>query len=472
MKQDALMYWFTRESRRSKLFSRKSMLQLFSITDIAKYSPYKIEGVITKGYPKRGDIFPVISDQYKIRANISNVKGKDLNVETNYILVSDNINNFVITGSSGNLLLVTLGPRGTAPFRITEPLILYKGDIENLREDKIVTTYGRFVANYYLFTSIFKDLFPYLNALMEASKIENGIVAPAALANKITAEQCGKFIDHGYFPSSLCDIIAPSITRKSITENKEIVKERKKLMKELIDKGLQNNTQALVDLENKLIKMDKDNLKDDPSIIFLSDSGKKFNVSRKRQYSALGVLETFEKTKGRYDFVPGSLAEGWDVKSFVEICNEIRKGSYERGISTADGGLITKQFIRALQNETITGEDCHTKRTLDVMLTKDNVKEYYHSNMVMNNGSYLELTKENSSQFIGKIVHFRSMMYCEQKPGFCFICAGKNFQNMDFKNVGTQPIQMSGKLMMIPMKAMHGVKIESYKLEDIDSFVL
>lgn len=472
MKQDAVMYWFTRESRRHKLFDRRTLLQLFSITDIENNSQYKVEGKISNTYPKYGDVFPTTSENYKIIARVDKFKNEDLNVEKNYILVSDGLNIYCVTGSKDTTMLICLCPVGNPPLKFRDPIILYKNDIENLKEDKIVSTYGRFMGNYYIFTSIFGDLFPYLNKTFAAADIENDIIAPAAIEEKITAEQCGKYIDHAYFPSSLAEIISPTLSRKSTTENTDIPKEREKLIKELKEQGKEGNVQELVKLENKLIKMDKDNLKNDSSYVFLTDSSKKFNVARKRQYSTLGVLETFEKTKGKYDFVPGSLAEGWDLKSFVEIANEIRKGSYERGISTAQGGLITKQFVRALQNESITGDDCHTKRTLNVLLTKNNAKEYLHSNMVMNDGSIQELTNENMDKFIGKVVRFRSMMYCEQNPGFCFTCAGRAFKNMDFKNVGTQPIQMSGKLMMIPMKAMHGVKISTYELDDIDSFTL
>lgn len=472
MKQDIVMHWFTRESRRHSLLKRKTFIQLFSITDIAKHSVYKIHGTVTNTYPPRGTVFPVLSDKYKITANLSLTKDKDLNIEENYTLVSDNINIYAIAGSGDTISLICLCPVGNPPILIREPLILYKGDIENLKEDKIVTTYGRFVANYLIFTSVFGDTFEYLNKIFNAGDIEKNIISPAAIAERIEAHQCGKYIDNSYYLSGLGDIISPTLTRKATTENKEIVKERKRLFKELEEQNKETNTKELVNLENKLIKMDKDNLKDDPSYMFLTDSGKKFNVARKRQYGTVGVLETFEKKKGRYDFINGSLSEGWNIKSFVEICNEIRKGSYERGISTAAGGLITKQFVRALQNESITGEDCHTKRTLNILLTKNNVKEYYHSNMVMNDGTYKELTPENADQYIGKVVHLRSMMYCEQNPGFCFVCAGREFKNLGFKNVGTQPIQMSGRLMMIPMKAMHGVKINSYELDDIDSFVI
>lgn len=471
MKQDIVMKWFIQSSRREKLFDRKTFIKLFSTVDLTKYSPYKVEGIIDNGNPIRGKTYPVNSDKYKIKANLELVRGDELDVNKNFVMVSDGKNNYAISGSSDSLVLIYLCPHKTTPFRTFDPLILYKGDIENLVEDKIVTTYGRFVYNYLIYTSIFNDLFPYANEKVDIEAVENKLISPAAIANKITAEQCGMYIDHVYYPSGLCDIISPTLSRKAITENKEIPKVRKAELKVLREQGLDKDTQSLVKLENKLIKMDKDNLKDDSSMMFLSDAGKKFNTARKRLYSTVGVLETFEKSKGKYDFIPDSLAEGWNIASFVEICNEIRKGSYERGISTAQGGVITKQFIRALQNESITGEDCHTKRTLDVILTENNVKEYYHSNMVIN-GQYVELNENNAKQYIGKLVHLRSMMFCEQEDGFCFVCAGREFKNMDFTNIGTQPTQMSGAIMMIPMKAMHGIKITTYELNDIDQFVL
>jgi len=244
------------------------------------------------------------------------------------------------------------------------------------------------------------------------------------------------------------------------------------MLDDLKKEGKDKDISELVKVENAIIAQDRKNLEDDPSMAFYGNDGKKFHTHRKRQYGTLGILETFEKTKGNYDYIPKSLSEGWDIESFVSIANEIRKGTYERGISTANGGLKTKQMIRALQDVDITSNDCHTKRYLVVHLTKDNIKSYLNMNMVNPDGSMTTLTDKNMSNYLDKTVSFRSVMYCVQPDGYCYACSGKSFENLEFKSIGTQPIDLGSVFLKLSLKAMHGTKIDSFVVDNIDNYVL
>ena len=124
------------------------------------------------------------------------------------------------------------------------------------------------------------------------------------------------------------------------------------------------------------------------------------------------MVESFENTKGNYDFIPKSLAEGWDLDSFVVLANEIRRGSYDRGIETAKGGVVTKYMLRLFQNSKITAEDCGTNHAITINIDESNYKEFIGRYIFINekSTSMMVLKEENKDQFIGKSVRMRSPM--------------------------------------------------------------
>ena len=473
MKQSLFMSWFCDIKRRRKLLERLTILKLFTRMDLNSTCPYTIEGTISPVMISEESI-PHETDDYKLLIDKNKSNKLDLDIEKNYYLIVHDGIIYALGGTNDKPILINAGnivQINESIINTYSPLILYKNDIENLTEDKIATTYGRYLANYYLLASVFGDKIPYQNDVWNVGKVESEI-SKKMIHKVINPEQCGKYIDHAYFYSSYGDIFGPTLSRKSTTSDKRLIELRKSMLADLKKQGKENDISELVKVENTLINEDKKNLENDSSMAFYGDSGKKFNIHRKRQYGTLGILETFEKTKGNYDYVPGSLSEGWNIDSFVSIANEIRKGTYERGISTANGGLKTKQMIRTLQDVDITSDDCHTKRYLTIHLTKNNIKSYVNMNMVNTDGSLTTLTDENISNYIDKTVQFRSVMYCIQPDGYCYKCSGKSFENLEFKSIGTQPIDLGSVFLKLSLKAMHGTKIDSFTVENIDDYVL
>lgn len=563
MKQTLVMAWYMNKTRRPALLKRASLLILHSnvMQPIVKtrsvhtdcqseiYFPMPAFSAIPLGEYRDVDA-STLTD--KMRQAI--LTGYHITVlNDQYLaldLVDDKLRFIAITNN-------TVKP----PFGWQEYVVVYPGDIENNPGQKFVTTYGRYLINYYLIASVFivkgqiLEGLEFLNATWDTEKFESTL-SRYLLERKLSVPQAHKYINHAYFLSSIGEIAGATLTRKAVTPNPDIVKRRDELYAKYA--GQLDDPRISTIIENELIAMDKDYLKNDPSMAFFGDTGKKFNIHRKRQYIALGMLEEFSKTKGQYNFVKDSLAEGFDKNAFADICNEIRRGSFDRGVETQVAGLDTKWMVAVFQNCQITGDDCHTTRTLEVTPTKLTIDSYIgayvktgeripvknmsfpieeqarlseqrvlyttriskdrtafelddvvltpwgkHYQIVQafpftevtdhpfyNQLSteqrqqlsgqpftlfkltitrvvagYTPITYENKTKFIDKTIKIRSMQFCEQPNGFCPVCGYKSLEDLDFKNPGTQTIDIGAVFLALVMKSMHGTKVDSFRLE-------
>lgn len=361
---------------------------------------------------------------------------------------------------------IVLCEHGKPPFWAYDMFTLQTGDIECYAGPDIRTSYGRYLTNYWIIAVPFKDRIMYINDTISIPKLESEI-AYKIRDGLLTTAQGEQYLNNIYFLGSFGEMIVPVFSPKSLTTDPKI-KERKK---ELIEKNKSKLNDPVVasQIEDELIAMDKAWLKNDPALGFYGDSGKKFNTHRKKQYVIGGVIEDFQKEKGNYEFIPNALSEGWDINSFVVIANEIRNGSYSRGIETANGGVQTKDLLRLLQNLKITGEDCHTKRTLPCIMNESIAVNMY-GRYFYENGNLKEFTKDIASQYFGKQVNFRSLMYCEQKDGFCNICAGKFFANIDQDVIGVLGLELTAVFLTLSMKNMHGSKLSTMQVNDISKY--
>lgn len=587
MKQDARMAWYMTASRRPALLTREALIKLHGIV-----TPTKLEmSIRCPTHYLLGDIkgkdWIIVPEQLKIGKitqgdvivlpNDKPLSSDQLEkIKASYFIVHLEGWSFGVEYQDEQIKLIALNPTGVAPFSIYDFLVVYPGDIENFPGNKFTTTCGRYLVNYYLIASVFikkkedmvdgVDALVFVNDLWKIQKIES-IIARLLIDKKITVAAGNTYIDHGYFLSSISELYGSTMTRKSITPNKDILELKKKLYKKY--EGQLNDPRIGTIIENELIAADKKSLKDDPSMAFLGDSGKKFNIHRKRQHLAMGLLEEFDSVKGNYAFIPESLSEGWDPKSFPTICNEIRKGSYDRGVETQIGGLDTKWMIAVFQNCRITAPDCGTTRTLPITITSQTAESYFgayiqHDKSLFDNPKFMDFPKEeweelipkdhlyitkygddrnkyklgdivitpwkkvfvinskidysniedyplrhlyteaqisklknkeisvfrmdeldikskytpftakNYRLYLNKVINIRSMQYCQQSDGFCEVCAGKIFKDLDFTNIGTLPIDVGAVFLTLSMKSMHGTKIDSFELPltDLEKYVV
>lgn len=462
MAKQAKDKWFVDSKRRHSLLEKTNLIKLFTVCfDIPKLEDFNITI----------DQTPAVNTILTIKNEMLSDTFLELleQSETTYCVLHDDAFTYGLFVEEKAPRLVVLNSKDLPPFELQKKFFIEKDDIENYQKIGEFTTYGRYIVNYFCLAEPCKDIIPYSNKIWNVSKIESEIYKKVR-DGILTVEQCGRYTDNAYFLGSFGELIVPVFSEKSLTTDPKILEYRdaqyKKHAHELDDPVV------CVKIEDELIAMDKNYLKGDPAMGFLGDSSKKFNLHRKRQYLTAGLFESFEKEKGKYSFIKGSLSEGWKVDSFVTLANEIRKGSYERGISTANAGVLTKYILRLFQNARIVAEDCKTKHSLFVpKLTESLAKSFIGQNIVEGN-SLVSLTEQNMQSYIGKAVNIRSFMFCEQTGGYCFTCAGETFRKLNAENVGSEPLQITANLMAMSMKAMHGTKVSQFEIDDLDEFLM
>lgn len=461
--------WLVKETRRPNLISRKTLLQLLSIADNIPASDLddnNIEDV--------GGAYDV--KDWSQRIAITTLPQTYMKtIQTTHTLIASNRYIFGVDSydiETDVARVVCICKRNELPFSQYDRLSITKDDIENYPatlKASIVTTVGLYLANYIFLSSTVGNKILYSNRVFSIGKIEKAL-AKLLLNKEIEVQQGKQYIDNVYFMTSMTELFTSSFTPKSIVPNKQLLAHRDQLYKENADRL--DDPSVLASIEDKLIKMDKDNLKDDPSMSFFGSESKTFTVHRKRQYTAVGLVETFEKTKGNYDFIPTSLCEGWQPDSLVPIFNEIRKGSFSRGIETTESGLRTKQMTRMFQDTKVTGKDCHTKEHLTIFITKDNIADIYGAYTPSSNGTYVPILESNKEQFLNKLVAIRSPMVCKQPDGLCEICSGHSLKQLAYDKPGTMTIDLGAVFLTLSMKAMHGIKVNTYHITELSPFVI
>lgn len=391
----------------------------------------------------------------------------EINQYKGYALFTDKIYVYGIDERNpNNIGSIVLCEYGDIPFKIYDGFTLEKGDIENYNGVPIFTTYGEYLVNYCILVLPFNDKIDYRNGVIKFNDIETEIAEKIKDAI-LTTEQGSIYLNNCFLLLTCGEFFVPVFSKKALMTDPKVKVRRDELLLQHKDKL--EDPITIVQIEDELIAMDKAWLKGDPAEGFYGDSPEKVTVDRKKQYITGGLIEDFQKDKGKYDFIPQSLSEGWKIETFTALVNEIRKGSYSRGIETAKGGTLSKYLLRLIQDVKITADDCGTKRTLQCYLTEQMAQSFYGRTMRVNS-SLLELTKENVHAYLNKIVQFRSMMYCEQKDGFCYTCAGKMFKNLQQDVIGVIALELTSTFLNLSMKNMHGQKLNQFELSDLNMY--
>ena len=217
--------------------------------------------------------------------------------------------------------------------------------------------------------------------------------------------------------------------------------------------------------------MDKDWLKGDSAQRYYGvNENKSYNEYRKKMFVTMGISPSFSKDATSYDFVERSLSDGLTKNEMASISNEIRRGSYDRGIGTAKGGEQTKFIIRVFNATRVTMDDCKSKRGISVTFTLKNYRDFIDRYMLDSNGKLTLLTEDVISSYIGKTVTLRSPMYCKTPNGLCYTCVGNNFRVLDQNNIGMLAVNIGSKFTSINMKSMHFSGIKSDTLVDISKY--
>lgn len=362
----------------------------------------------------------------------------------------------------------------TPLIKINDNIDVYPNEIANHKTKEIlVTSPGLLILNQRLFVESFGgDPVPYVNKEIKVGWLDE-LLAHLLIEDKITVEQAHHFTtncyDIGYF-GELCN---RNFTSKSFTTDPRIKERKKELYGNLTDEQKKDPI-VLSKIEEELLKMDREWLKDDDADFFHSaQGGKSYDIHRKKMFITVGVIPAFsDKNEVEYNLIENALTEGWDKNNFDVIVNEIYKGSYSRGAETAKGGELTKYVLRVFQDLKITEYDCNT--TLGCTIELNDVYDHKHNltllgrNLLGNNQPIdIEFLKKNA----GKKIIMRDPLYCKCKTGLCFKCMGNNFEKIGEENIGSYILDISSGIMMIPMKNMHGTKVSTFDIEMKDFLI-
>ncbi len=350
----------------------------------------------------------------------------------------------------------------TAPVAITMPLTVLKGDIENVyTSTPIKSTVGRFLLNYILLVDTFGKEFEYINDVIDNNKIEKGIVK-LFIDKTIDADAVYKYVSNLYYIGHFTQLAVPSFTKKSFVTDPNMAKYKKQLIEKYKD---QLDDPVIINkIEDALIAKDKEFVGKDDAMRFYGPMGKKpFNIHRKKMFLSVGGVAEFSDDSTSTEFIQNSLAEGWDMENFDMMVDEIRKGSYSRGKDTALGGELTKYILRIFQDVMFIDKDCKSKQGQTIKITEE-----YVGRTIVGGG---KLTEANIKSYIGKNVKLRSAMACKETRGICNTCIGDKVAALGHKTVLGMAIQISGTIMGLSMKNMHGTKLATEVITSIDHWV-
>lgn len=371
------------------------------------------------------------------------------NKEYEYIVIKDNIKYFKVDEH----LLETTVARDKPMLEITDTIKLKKFDIPCLKED-IYTSIGIFIANLLTVVYPFNNKIDYINNIFTPKVLEAKI--PNLLKNGIiTVDERDMFINAISFSLNTNKQFSYSFTKVSATPAPGMGKFKKELRakydKEYGPEWIEDEIKAL-QFVNELKKYDNKYISKDPSYGKIL-SGKIVNNSRPRMYMSFGVESGFDNTGKDSTFVIESLSEGYpkDKRKLRAIMNSARKGSYDRGAETQQGGSLVKEMQRASNTLTIKDGDCESKKGLPIDITEKNHKNYKNVYLIEKG---ISTFKEDLKDYIGQTVEIRSTQYCKYVDSFCTVCGGKDLE--EYRNgISLLIIASGGVVLNISMSKLH-----------------
>lgn len=353
----------------------------------------------------------------------------------------------------------------------TEPIIPRYKKItlkanEYINKTDVVTTPGTLLFNKLLVeANDLSDIIPngYYNPKDIGKKGYFGflnLLFPAVVAEKIDMDKVIKVSnDLQFWGLKLIITFSPSFTKAVATSNPKVIAEKKKCVAELRKKyGDDIPLSEIVDLEDKLVEMNRELIKDDPGMtLYKSGSRGSFENDFKNCNVMVGAMQN--PATGKYDLMESNYIDGIEKKDLPIAGNIVVNAGYPKAVGTKDGGYFTKKFYAAFQSIVIDekGTDCKTKVTLDEFVTDKNKNNLLYS-YILEGDKLVLLTPDNINKYVGKTVHKRSPLFCKNKK-ICNKCAGELFNYFNLYNAGATAVTIPNGLMNKNMKRFHVAKV-------------
>lgn len=336
------------------------------------------------------------------------------------------------------------------------------------------TTVGIWVFNKAFIEEELFDVFGYINHCIDDDTYSdiNDKLAMAILEKKIPLQVAKNHIKRVQKCMPFLTPLSASFTMELLLVTKKIEAKKKELIKKYKKELDAGDDMVCVKIQDELMSLSKEILKDDPSLDMYNSGAAcgSYGNNYKNLFIMKGIIKDPDPNKG-YNIVTSSLMEGVKAEEYSKLANSLAAGPYARAKKTELGGYWEKLLLAGLQHLTIVSDDCHTKRTIEVHLTKNNYKNYLYS-FIVDNGKLVEFTSDKIDKYLNKTVKFRFSALCEEKKGFCQVCCGNLFKRINIKNVGTATPQVASKLKNISMKAFHDSQVKEAKIDYMKAFGL
>lgn len=334
------------------------------------------------------------------------------------------------------------------------------GSVPN-HPDSIQTTYGRMLFNWMVVCYAFGTKIPFQHKVKPYDIVKqfvNDVVDEDADVPEdqrcFRPSEVERFIQALFEITSLCSYITPTGSVKTLSTHPDMIKERERLFKEHASKL--HDPATITEIQNKLVDMDKAWLKgDDAEDYYISNSS--YSVKRKKMFVMHGIEASFQ-SPGKFDLIPTSLSEGWDMSKLPAKYNAIREGSFDRGHDTALGGEKVTFLQRVYQNTKIIEGDCGTPLVDRRVLTKQNYQAYKGMNIMLD-GKPVELTDQVAQAHIGKVVALRRPILCQAPlTDFCSVCTTRALAKNP-RAIAAEIAAVGSGIMLAFMSSMHGVEL-------------
>jgi hypothetical protein len=381
---------------------------------------------------------------------------------------------FIDPEKGGSLSMIEDAPAGLPPFSFKDSIELVQGEVENVHEEHITTTYGNVLFNYTCLIWPFGVRVAFKTGRIQAEKLEQEILSQvidnpkgyelpktSRPGDPIFVKEYVKFCDAMFHLAGYTQLCVPAKSAKEMVAPPGIMELRNKLLKE--NKDRLHDPAVIASIMKQLIDYDKEYLKGDVAADFLAPkAGKMYGVVRSKLFLMHGA--EFGFGDGGMDLIDNSLSEGWNIEKFPAMMDSLRAGSYNRGAETMLGGEAVKWLLRASSNMVIVKDDCGTKLGLPIFVDKKSVKKLPGFSVIDGEALTKVKTPEEAGAYLGKQIMLRSPMFCKlDKTDYCATCVGDRL-SVNPTALSAAISEYGSTFMLISMKAMHGKTLETQRM--------
>lgn len=268
-----------------------------------------------------------------------------------------------------------------------------------------LTTMGRAI-----FNSVFPPDFEFINKPVNGSLVNSFIpIIIEKYGEEKAREIFSKLEKLGF---KFVTLVAPSFDLRDLEVPPEIDEIKKKLETATPEEGFK-----LIDQGQEILKkkLEGTGVKD------LIDSGASKGWSQPSQILiAKGVTAD---PKGRVlDPISSSFSDGLKPTEYFKASSGARKGMVDRALNTATTGYLTRKLVYLMNSVEAhpTLNDCGTKRTLRVRLTKDYIKRL-SGRYILKGSRVVQFNPDDYKT--GDVIELRTPVYCVSKK-ICHTCYG------------------------------------------------